>query len=485
MPAKHNTPTAARESTPAPHTRATSAAETAPLAPLPLSPASVLANSAIRGRGNGPLRQAAILQLQQAHGNRAARSLVQRLAQAAPISAPRTESPPQPGRRQNGSPASPVQRVFIQRAVGFEFETGWLVKEAEGKLPTAIGRGKHSSSSGGMGSYKNLKKKDLVASGAGFRVEADEALNDQSELEFVVDPPIEATKGNEDGLYEVLTGVTLFGAHLLDAGNGRSAFTLDKATAKREHEKFLIIKADNELKAGPQVTAGISLEKISEIGAPQGGASLPDQFNSPTIGTVKSISTTIDEAKVAHLLPGKSMSPQLKGLLTLLTSYLWAGENKIEYPKQLADVFLLARTDFAQLFRMLPEEEKDFYHKKPELFVQLGLTVSGHDGAGDVKVISRGIRPRPEAEPVAVGPGRAKWLFFMTQGFDLLSKACSEEFESMGEFGRKTEKVGTQQKDAGIFEFRGAQTKKIPLLEWAPFAMQVFKYLINLEAKKK
>jgi hypothetical protein len=61
-----------------------------------------------------------------------------------------------------------------------------------------------------------------------------------------------------------------------------------------------------------------------------------------------------------------------------------------------------------------------------------------------------------------------------------------EDAESMGEFGDKTEGVGPGSlagkgmTEAGIFEFRGAQAQKIPLLQWKKFAVDFLKYVITL-----
>ncbi len=63
----------------------------APAAPLPVSAgtlAPVLGHAAGGGRGNGPVRQAALLQLQRTHGNRSARRMIQRSAPGGAASAP-------------------------------------------------------------------------------------------------------------------------------------------------------------------------------------------------------------------------------------------------------------------------------------------------------------------------------------------------------------------------------------------------------------
>lgn len=50
----------------------------------------------------------------------------------------------------------------------------------------------------------------------------------------------------------------------------------------------------------------------------------------------------------------------------------------------------------------------------------------------------------------------------------------------MGEFGTKTEKVGPDRVAGGIFEYRGAQGKKIPLDEWTDFAVSYFLHVMRV-----
>lgn len=368
---------------------------------------------------------------------------------------------------------SPADGPVVQRAVGFEFETGWLVYERS-LPPSSVPKGFRPPPP------KPLKKKDRVATMRGFKVEADEAAGGLAELEFIVHPPVTVAPDNEDHLDFIMSYIEIFGRDLLKKGLSQEVFGLEEVTGQGGHAKFLIRKGDDELKAGPQVTSGISLEKVAEIGSKKG---LPESF-ARSVMTIGSITASIDEAALDELLPEKGMSAQLRGLLAFLVSVLWGGEQGgLEYPKQITDVFLLGRTDAASMFRLLPTEERETYSRGdgPWKFVRLVLTAAGVPDEGDVPVIVKGVRPHVGAEYTPVGPTRAKWLFFLTQGFDLLSHEVNEEFESMGELGAKTEPVGSQRKEAPIFELRGAQTTKIPLPEWKPFALQTFRFLIGLE----
>lgn len=81
------------------------------------------------------------------------------------------------------------------------------------------------------------------------------------------------------------------------------------------------------------------------------------------------------------------------------------------------------------------------------------------------------IREKKEALETHAGFTVGRWLRQLLEGVDLLPTI--EDAESLGEFGRKTEKVGPQDKqtDGGIFEWRGDQKKKIPLDQWKGYAL--------------
>jgi hypothetical protein len=79
------------------------------------------------------------------------------------------------------------------------------------------------------------------------------------------------------------------------------------------------------------------------------------------------------------------------------------------------------------------------------------------------------------------------WLPGIVHGVDLIPLTIRGA-ESMGEFGDRTEKVGTGPElfatdaPAGIFEFRGAQAQKIPLERWGPFAREFHRYVTLLHS---
>ncbi len=360
----------------------------------------------------------------------------------------------------NFSTASAV----TQRAVGFEFETGWLIRK----------------------NGQPLKKKDKVGTEnhVGFKIEADEAADHQSEIEFIVHPPVPVKDNTKSQLSKIMDAIADYGNGLLDIRVFNGWNTLDNLTGQPQDSNYEFYGFDSDLKAGPQITSGLSLDQISSIPKAIEKTPLPEGAAS-TLSEIRNVDIALSEIELdKYILPFKPISPKLKGLLTVIVSYLTTGAQPgLEYPKQVADLFLLARTDFAQLFKMLPKHEYDYYKINAGHWINLVLKVAGMEGESKENVIKKGIRPDPYAPYRQVGPTREMWLIFMTKGADLLSSQLEDEFESMGEFGARTEKVGSgkHEKDGGIFEFRGFQRKKIPLSEWKPFALTFFDFLLNLQ----
>jgi hypothetical protein len=353
-----------------------------------------------------------------------------------------------------------------------------------------------------MPPLKPFAKKDLIHSGNEFRVEADEAGGGKSELEFIIHPPIPTTSMAIASLAERMAPVYLFGAKLLSKASSEM-FKLNMVTGQPADEKFVIHPADTSLSARPQVTAGISLENIPKLQFPQKGVSLPPQLDQTHVSAG---TASIDVDGAAEFLPKEFevMPPQLKGLLMPIGMYLYNGQRAVSYPKQIADNFLLARTDCAGLFKLLPEDLKTYFRKKPEDFVKMAMAAGCVDDP-EAPVIGRVWKnennPSEGVEPI--GPSRRKWLYFITQGYDLLSgshykeflnddmlsgaehKKMAKELESLGELGKKTEPTKGEEKEGGIFELRSAALKKfgeghVPMLQWMPFVEQVLTYFKNL-----
>jgi len=326
----------------------------------------------------------------------------------------------------------------------------------------------------------------------------DEAAGGNAELEFIVHPPVSETQSGREDLFGRMAYLTVFGAKLLVRSGG--PFTLDAVTRDANDHHLVITPNDNALNGKPQATAGITLPQVAELGKTQKGKALNDRFD-VTIRQADSYRASVDAAlkllDPAKVLekPGATWSQSLRGFLMLLASYIAQGTQAVFYPKQITDSFLLARTDMAALFRLLPDDEQNAFKEKWKLLLILAMNAAGVNET-DEPVIGKVWVDENYSGKEPIGPSREKWIFFIVNGYDLLSAAhykeiqteaaaVGKELESLGEMGKKTEKVGTSKTKGGIFELRAAALPKdpIPLLEWFGFADSVLDYFIALSEK--
>jgi len=379
----------------------------------------------------------------------------------------------------------------VQRAIGFEFETGWLIQKDltesahdDVEVPEVL---------------QSLKKKEKVGTStySGFKLEADEALGGLSEIEFVIDPPLPENASALETLQGIMNMVEHVGMQLL-AHSDKNRFTLGEATGQSMDHFFVVTPNDSTLSAGPQVTSGIDLAKIPTLFSHKNAGQMAPESLKSSLGEIEE---TAREISTTH--EGNKLSPQLLGLLTLITNYLRAGRGRmgepsmepfkddpstkyrmaLSYPKQIADL-LLSRTKFSKLFELLPKEEQLYYQTNPQKWLDLVINSAGGYKLYDPlkPVIERRIRSDESGVSTDVedaGPRRVEWILGIPFGADRISEMTGAE--SMGELGNKTEGVsGGGRVEAGIFEFRGAQRTKIPLSEWSNFAMSFMRYVLTL-----
>lgn len=387
----------------------------------------------------------------------------------------------------------PLDSSVVQRAVGFEFETGWLVS-----LETSLGN------------FVPLKKKNKIGFTQfdGFKLEADEAGDNLSEVEFIVYPPIDEGPEGLIKLDDVMSDMEMFGQTLEAKGGGGKSFALNTVTGNQRDKMFMITPTDDrKLTAGPQVTSGLDLGKIEKLKTIDEDlknfmtttpASLHNSDESPAPPELKPAINYLADTAVKIISVHGNISPNLRGLLTLIVSYIKAGADPYKnedldedsrhrhaynYPKRIADI-LLARTDFGRLFKFITPGEQRYYAAHPDLWIQLIMKNLPEYIHKDDSIIQRGIKMDendPSKGVIIPDLKISEWLTGMLLEIDRLRTHVNDA-ESMGEFKGKTEKVGgnsifSSPIDVGIFEFREAQKNKMPLLRWKPFSIEFLKYI--------
>jgi hypothetical protein len=406
------------------------------------------------------------------------------------------EEPAPPGSTEPIAPAP--KDIAIQRKIGFEFETGWWVDTA-----------KEEKRFGGITKKyvpdRPLKKHDRIGPPFdGFRLEADIATQAQrSDVEFIVDPPVEEGAEGEQHLRGVMTRLTEIGRRmeraakkipadrekLADLSSGKlSSFLQEKATGRVQDRPF-IITPEGPLGGGPQVTSGLALRAIPRLGEPLAAGSTPGAANSPALELPKEMKAGAQTLRVrAGWVEGNDALPapsqELKGLVAVIASYVIRGATDIPppYAKQLAGL-IMARTDFGRLFQLLPENEQKLLKADQNLWVDLVIRTASKNPTTQVE-------PKSTDPLFRVGVGSQgkpvdltieQWLEGMLENKDLLPEKTKTD---MGAMGDKVEGIGPGAKeDAGIFEYRQSQLTKIPLGSWAEFALQTHKYITRLHAE--
>lgn len=411
--------------------------------------------------------------------------------------------------RDKGQQAT-AQLPAIQRKVGFEFETGWEARIGD----------------------ERLKKKDPVGTSAheGFKIESD----DDGRIEFIIHPPLDISKQTQQKLDSIFDVIEAYCRNLLAASRqNRRAIAQDEQTdtpsveeegqfapsalndssgsdneeedGEYEYDPFPLNQAtglqgdavytihptpSGDIAANPQSTAGLTLEQIANLPKYDKEEPLPEIMGAAITSTPEDLVPKINTQALIKLGIemsdlGDKISDDLKGLTTLAARYIITGDSgDFVYPKALTDPFLLARTNFVALFEQMPE--KRYFKRHPDKWVALVLSIAGvRDGDAPVYVKGVAANDQHKSQNAPFGPSRQDWLWGMATGRDLMTNEQNARYESMGEFGTRTEMVATSQpntlQNAGIFELRGGQTRSRDYREWRSYAKQVAKFLMNMQ----
>jgi hypothetical protein len=409
----------------------------------------------------------------------------------------------------------------IQRKVGFEFETD-----------VTVSRGGHA-----------LVKTDRIGTAAydGFKVESD----DDGRLEIIIHPPIEITPNLQTRLNTIFAGIEAYCLGLQNAAQANrtevqeevdeeaaqqnvldedlmreedgensqvssdsepsepeepeepeydyQTFTLDAATGVPGDSAFTVLPRRDVVAGNPQLTTGLSLEQIANLGTyneeqplPNGVAeaitSTPAQFV-PRVNREACLRAGIDFDKD---LRGE-ISDEMKGMLTMVASYLVGGTTPyIEYPKIITDRFMLSRTQLSTVIKEMSEWR--YFARNPGQWVALALDVANVNDGAQTPVYVHGVIVNAQVSVenrAPFGPTRDAWLRGLLADTDLLSASQDARFEGMGALGTKRENVGTRDGESlisgGIFEMRGGQTTSRVYTEWRGYASAAAQFLQNMQ----
>jgi hypothetical protein len=352
---------------------------------------------------------------------------------------------------------------LLQRDVGFEFQTGWGIRE--------------------RGPYRQYGRQEVVANFAGFNFTADEAQTPLgAEVEFVVPHLPENQRNQMDLALAALEQL----ATDMNAFKTTTIFTLDRASHNVAHNRVEVhptIKSSGDMTANPQVTGGVRMDRLTrmfaDLGQPQ-GAHAGAQNDLVSTGGGPGLANAA--ARVANMtVNGNAASAKFRGLAAMILTYLQMGklatgapglnQPTLNYAK--ASLTLLARTDFRRMYQLLPRPEKVYLTAHPKRFRRAILAAAGNLDP-DANVLERGIHNVP------VNVTRRAWLEGIPAGSDLLKAQTDARLFGFGSRNKHTDRVGPGQAHKGtIFEFR-TMGRAVPYTQWRPLGMAIFDYIAAL-----
>lgn len=397
---------------------------------------------------------------------------------------------------------TPSAGAVVQRAVGFEFETGYKIERKQANT------------------WVNLQKMDVVKNyGNDILLTADENSAGFSAIEMVLDPPVQ--ESDRPKFVKALATFEKVGESFEGLKPGRGVNVpvptlLNKVPgAAKGPSGYRVTPNFSGFRGNPQLTGGFRFDRLFSMmeDATRKTSDLatddPHKEAKEEMTLHKELSSdTIALAGATSEVSKINGSDELKAMVSLLGMYLnfaAAGVNKplLNYAKLIANSFM-ARTDFGKMFYKLPQEEYLRFTRAPQSFVDMVLTAAGMSGTGNTKVFERGVR----TSDIKTSPGykvdltndptsgldvtRQNWLIKLTLGNDLLSSARMPQHKprlmGLGALGHRTDRVGDDpvppkrayDKGRGIIvELRNMKLDQAPS-DFSETALAIFDYIVDL-----
>lgn len=347
---------------------------------------------------------------------------------------------------------------IVQRKIGFEFQTGWTVRQRNGP------------------SWTRLDKGQKWNEGNNFTVEADDSSNpDISQVEFVT-KPLNSLKS----VHDTMRGLHYFAQEMI----------IDSKGAKEKYNSGIYEICPNgvTMQAIPQASFGLQLKKLVAVQNLTSKiinfAKIPKNLKPNMNATIKDVSTTSIDGVVGLI---KAYIDKSKVWCKSYTYTFPEAENQfvsgypLRYPKQITDGGLLARTQFTKLFELALQQDgqqKNSFMKADWLgrFSEYDLDepLFSHEVLTDYeKTIPDATKGEYfKANILLIG----SWLSTIyDESNDWLTAV--KDHESLGALGDKTETVAGV--ESGIFESR-LHAPILGYAEWYDYADVWTKYIIAL-----
>lgn len=399
----------------------------------------------------------------------------------------------------------------IQRNVGFEFEVGLyqvqrLIENTEATQvqPDDL-------------NITGLGKSVVLARGTGFELQIDTGANDRH-LEFVTSGNgFPETKAGRAALKTAIEGITALGNEITskiktpgltlnEEGVTQRLVSTDEITNGISTNPKTVILGFEQMRAEPQVTAGIRLDRlaalmenmVSQEGESQ--AERDSRSNQRSILAYKSNEADRNALRTApaaaqqainefkeqmtndtRQLPPDFGSESLVGLISLIYTYLKkATLPVVDYPKSLFP--LLSHTNFSSMFAMLPNNDRTPFIEDPQRFVNINLNAAQMAGTGGTAFFTGGFPYNPSLNAWSASITRQDWLYNIPQGTDRLG--------DLAKFGERGDRVGRihlfatdTMTEAPILELR-RMAGRVGIENWKDLALDVFDFIAKLNDLK-
>lgn len=418
-------------------------------------------------RGDSALRgvERAFLALQRAVGNRAVAQALQ----------PRgCGSSHGSSSEANNVGPKPAPNPVAQRAVGFEFETSWEMAATE-RDPSAPGTVR----------MVEMPIKQQITGSDGWQLHAD--FNKTPVAEFITDPV------DEDewlGLFDQMNALEDATGRIVKA-QGKGPDHWIKISSK-DTKSFWMKKGDPEMRAAPQMTAGVRLDRLISLmramswkrnrpGArellnkPRGeGAEKLALLMNGAASRAEAFCKNLATGKVSGI-PAQTVDERLVGVLAFLGLYVLLGQKHapLDYAKELSP--LMARTDLG----LIPNELRN------HAAILDGVMYVGDVQGADRLLFASGFNIKGRVE--MVGPTIKEWIDGIQGGSDplrVLSENQMSNLDRMEGVNRKA-RVGpseieyVHQAQGLIVELRGMR-EELPRTKWSTVAEKLQAYIKGL-----
>lgn len=404
----------------------------------------------------------------------------------------------------------------VQRKLGFEFECGlWGMKKLDNPLTDQQKSGAQAVPAGEVRD-NGFTKADVIFAGRGFNLKPDQG-EDGYHIEFVVEPPVEESRSGRSSLKNSMDALKNLGDRLLSiptpvrTSDGGVYFA---GSAFGGSNDVLFIKR-GYMEAEPQMTGGIRLDQLATVMEKMSATALPGETNAEhrdrrrgasylggkNPGETGIIAAAPGQARTGFTnFPGRrptsptTPSPELISLMALMISYLRMGMRNLAYAKTVAP--LMARTNFAKLFDMIPE--KNYYTSYPAEFRDMVLFAAGVAGTGATPFFS-GASTHVDATDwgaIQAALSRGQWIEGVARNVDYLTEASFPDqtvagyLFGLGGLGNRTETVGQEhffkadtETEGAIFEFR-RMTGHMHHYAWPDLAVELMDYIIGVNDLK-